>query len=116
MNVNNTPDTMTSPAQVLKALRRHNICNEFRFEGTALSIHDERFFGVQDVEIVRTYRFEGVSNPADEEVIYVLRGNDGTMGYLHTAYGIYADQSEAFANFLRQIPVAGHESALQFEL
>jgi hypothetical protein len=116
MNVNNTPDTMTSPAQVLKALRRNNICNEFRFDGTGLSIDDERYFGSQDVSIVRTYRFEGISNPDDEEVIYVLQANDGTMGYLHTAYGTYADQSDVFATFLRQIPEMAHESALQFEL
>lgn len=46
----------------------------------------------QQFDIVTHYRFEGATNPADEEVIYVIESKDGSMkGTLFSAYGIYSE-------------------------
>src|SRR3712207_3135745 len=43
-------------------------------------------------EIVEHYRFEGETNPADEEVVYAIAAKDGSMkGVLVNAFGTYDD-------------------------
>ncbi|HFA49208.1 MAG TPA: phosphoribosylpyrophosphate synthetase [Bacteroidetes bacterium] len=45
----------------------------------------------QDFEIKETYRFEGMSDPSDNSVIYVIESKDGIKGTLIDAYGVYAE-------------------------
>ncbi len=43
-------------------------------------------------EITETYRFEGETNPSDEDVVYAIESKDEkTKGVLTSAFGIYAD-------------------------
>ncbi len=43
-------------------------------------------------EITETYRFEGDTNPSDEDVVYAIAAKDGSYkGVLSSAYGMYAD-------------------------
>ena len=45
-----------------------------------------------DFEITEVYRFEGDTNPSDEDVVYAVESKDGkTKGVLTEAYGMYAD-------------------------
>lgn len=44
-----------------------------------------------DFTIVKTYRFEGMSNPGDNSVLYAVETKDGHQGSLVDAYGAYAD-------------------------
>lgn len=43
-------------------------------------------------EITEVHRFEGDTNPSDEEVIYAVEAKEGGLkGVLHSAFGTYAD-------------------------
>ena len=45
-----------------------------------------------EFEIVEHYRFEGETNPGDEEVVYAIAAKDGSMkGVLVNAFGTYDD-------------------------
>ena len=45
-----------------------------------------------EFEITETYRFEGESNPSDEDVVYAIESKDKNLkGVLTSAYGMYAD-------------------------
>lgn len=45
-----------------------------------------------EFEITEVYRFEGETNPSDEEVVYAVESKDGKMkGAFVSAYGTYAD-------------------------
>jgi hypothetical protein len=45
-----------------------------------------------DFEIVEAYRFEGDSNPDDEDVVYAVESKDGKIkGVITSAFGPYAD-------------------------
>lgn len=45
-----------------------------------------------DFEIVEVYRFEGNTNPGDEDVVYAIEAKDGEIkGTMNSAYGMYAD-------------------------
>ena len=44
-------------------------------------------WNAEELEVVKFYRFEGVSDPADNTILYVLECNDGNKGLLVDAYG-----------------------------
>lgn len=45
-----------------------------------------------DFEIMEVHRFEGETNPSDEEVVYAVESKDGKMkGTFVSAFGLYAD-------------------------
>ena len=48
-------------------------------------------FKPTEFTIVHTYRFEGMTNPSDNSVLYAIEASDGTKGILIDAYGVYAD-------------------------
>lgn len=49
-----------------------------------------------EFEIVEVYRFEGNSNPADEDVVYAIESKDGSIkGVISSAFGLYADDASA---------------------
>lgn len=42
--------------------------------------------------ITASYRFEGDTNPSDEDIVYAIESTDGSIrGILTAAYGTYAD-------------------------
>lgn len=45
-----------------------------------------------DFEITEFYRFEGESDPGDEEIVYAIESAGGVKGILVNAYGVYADE------------------------
>ena len=60
-------------------------------EGTELqSLRTEKIYKPEDVRIVNFYRFEGVSDPDDMSILYVIETNDGVKGTLVDAFGTYA--------------------------
>lgn len=43
-------------------------------------------------EITAYYRFEGMTNPDDSSILYVIESKDGKMkGTMISAYGVYSD-------------------------
>jgi len=47
-----------------------------------------------EFEIVEVYRFEGDSNPEDEDVVYAVQSRNGDIkGVVTSAYGHYADDA-----------------------
>lgn len=46
-------------------------------------------FYPKDFKIVEAYRFEGMSNPDDNSVVYGIEAADGSKGVLVDAYGAY---------------------------
>lgn len=45
-----------------------------------------------EFEITEVFRFEGDTNPSDEDAVYAVESKDGTIkGTITSAYGMYAD-------------------------
>lgn len=55
-----------------------------------------------DVEVIGLHRYEGETNPSDEEVVLVLRCPEGHRGWSLVAYGMSAPPEVAEA--LRTMP------------
>ena len=49
-----------------------------------------------EFEITEVYRFEGETNPSDDDVVYAVESKDGKVkGVVSSAFGMYADQVSA---------------------
>jgi hypothetical protein len=115
----NIPDTMpTSSSLALERLREKKMDNEFRWTPKGFAAPNGKAYRPEELEIVRTLRFEGASDPSDMEILYILKADDGFMGYSLDAYGAYSshDNEVGYDNFIRQIPQAGHKEQLLFTL
>jgi hypothetical protein len=110
-------DEMNTLSQILNKFSVKGYDNEFRWTPEGFTFNDKAY-QPDDLTIVKTYRFEGVSNPSDMSILYLIKANDGLMGYSLDAYGVYSnhDDEEGYDNFVRQIPVKDYDEQLLFEL
>ncbi|UEG49185.1 phosphoribosylpyrophosphate synthetase [Ferruginibacter lapsinanis] len=45
-----------------------------------------------EFEITEVYRFEGETNPSDEDIVYAVEAKEGNIkGVITSAFGMYAD-------------------------
>ncbi len=70
--------------------------NKLRLEGYTIDLNLEgdrmvRHPGVDELEIMKVYRYEGDSDPADEATVFAIQSTGGMKGILVTGDGIYAD-------------------------
>lgn len=112
----NKPNEMTSLSSVLEKLRLKKIDNEFKLTDNGFTVNDSKHYAPEDLKIVKVFRFEGDSDPADESVIYIIKANDGLIGYSMDAYGMNSDKDLEYDNFMRKIPVEDREDQLLFEI
>lgn len=82
-------DTVT---EALNDLRNRGFVLDFNLEENAVICQGENLrLQPSEFHIREVYRFEGNSNPSDEEVVYAIESNDGQKGVLVSAFGTYAE-------------------------
>jgi hypothetical protein len=107
---------MTTVSSVLEKLRVKKFDNEFKMTPEGFTPGNNKYYQPEDLKIIRTYRFEGESDPGDNAIIYLLEANDGMIGYSLDAYGVYSDhEDDGYDNFIRKIPVDEREEQQIFE-
>ena len=82
---------MTSESGVIDRLERDGFTEQFTVKDGALHSRGGATFAPRDVTIREFGRYEGVSNPSDESVVYAIESRDGVRGTLVDAFGAYAD-------------------------
>ncbi|RYF97921.1 MAG: hypothetical protein EOO02_19975 [Chitinophagaceae bacterium] len=109
---------MTTVTSVLEKLRLKKMDNEFRLVDGKFQAGRGKSYGSDELTIIKTFRFEGESDPSDSSIIYIIEANDGLIGYSMDAYGVYSnhDEEEGYDNFIRQIQVENRDEQLIFEI
>jgi hypothetical protein len=91
----NTPmfvyDTVSG---AISSLKNRGFTTDFNLSENCI-ICDKKRFDPKDFSIVEVYRFEGISDPADEAVVYAIESVSGLKGVLVSGYGPTADQMSA---------------------
>jgi hypothetical protein len=88
----NEPDTLV---ETLEQLKNEGFTYDFNLTAHALEVHNDE--GVQltlspdDFNIVKIFRFEGMTNPSDESILYAIESSTGLKGTMLSSYGMYAD-------------------------
>ena len=109
---------MTTVTSVLEKLRMKKMDNEFRLVDGKFQAGRGKDYSADELTIIKTFRFEGESDPSDSSIIYIIEANDGLIGYSMDAYGVYSnhDEEEGYDNFIRKIKVENRDEQLIFEI
>ena len=82
----------TTLSEAINDLKKRGYKEDFNLRPTclecaslSLEIHPEDFV------VDEFHRFEGMSNPDDNSIIFAISSKDGTKGTLVDAYGVYAE-------------------------
>lgn len=84
---------MRSLSQSLNAFLQKGYTVNFKAteKDTLQAVETSREYRSEDLKLVNFYRFEGISDPADSTILYLIETRDGDKGTLVDAYGAYAD-------------------------
>lgn len=103
---------MNTLSQILEKLRKKGLDNELRMSdhGKMQSETLNKIYNPEDLTIVKTYRFEGLSDPGDNSVLYLLEDSDKKLSYILDAYGTYSNNiGPSFDDFLKRVNVADRD-------
>ena len=96
--------TYRTLAEAVDGLTRRGFSAIFRVDNGRFRVagRDETF-RPQDLTIHEFYRFEGVSDPDDMEIVYAISSASGVRGTLTDAFGVYSDPAKSAA--LEGVPI-----------
>ncbi len=88
------PTERATVVETLNALKEQGFTYDFNLKENELHSSEGGIcLSPKDFEIVKVYRFEGMSDPGDMSVIYAIEAKDhGIKGSFFNAYGTYSDE------------------------
>lgn len=99
---------MRDLTQYLNKLLQEGYDKNFKAEEDGLCcLETSKVYKPQDIHIVNFYRFEGISDPADNSILYAIEATDGVKGTLIDAYGAYSDAN--VEKFMKQVKIEERE-------
>ena len=109
---------MNTLSDVLERLRVKKIDNEFRWTPEGFTAGKGKVYTPDQLTIIKTFRFEGESDPSDMEILYLIEADDGLIGYSIDSYGMYSshEDEQGYDNFIRQVPVKDRDEQLIFQI
>lgn len=112
------PGDMNTLSQILEKLRKKGRDNELQMtdHGKMQAKSLDKIYCPEDLTIIKTYRFEGMSDPGDNSVLYIIEDKEQNIGYIADSYGAYSDyDGPAFADFLKKINTADRDEQELFQ-
>lgn len=104
----NNEDNMTTLSQVMAKMAKRGITKEYRMNEQCEMKFDnsEKNYRPEELTIIKSYRFEGDSNPDDNAVLYIVSDQEKNIGMILDSYGADSNYpGEEFDAFMRDIPV-----------
>jgi len=101
------PHDMTTLSQVIGKLHSKGYDNELKMHGSGQMKNPTsgKIYNPADLILIKTYRFEGDSDPADSSALFLFEDKDGEKSYVMDIYGAASDhEEEGFDEFLKQVP------------
>lgn len=95
---------MSTLSTVMQYLHEKGFDNEFTITGDGQVRLKDRLYEPGEVKLIRTFRFEGESDPSEQSILYLIEAGDGTIGYNVDAYGMYSDHlNDSYARFIHDL-------------
>lgn len=78
-------------SEAIEGLKKQGYTYDFNLEEKQICCQElDRNFSPREFKVVESFRFEGMSDPDDSSVLYVIETTTGEKGILIDAYGAYA--------------------------
>lgn len=91
-----SPKNYHNLLEAVNGLRSRGYSYDFNYEDACLFCDKiSEKFKAGDLMITEYYRFEGMSDPEDNSVIYAIESNTGLKGIIIDAYGAYSDEHKS---------------------
>lgn len=86
-------NTYSSLSVAIEDLQKKGYDTDFNLVDEGIeSKHMKRTWSAEQIEVENAFRFEGMTNPGDNSVLYIINTHDGIKGLLVDAYGAYSGQ------------------------
>ncbi|MEH6408836.1 MAG: phosphoribosylpyrophosphate synthetase [Leeuwenhoekiella sp.] len=86
-------NTYSSLSVAIEDLQKKGYDTDFNLVDEGIeSKHHKKTWPAEKIEVESAFRFEGMTDPGDNSVLYVINTHDGTKGLLVDAYGAYSGQ------------------------
>lgn len=96
------PHRLTPISEITDKLFLEGFTEEFIMTPQGLkSKSTQEIFKNNDIKIVKHYRYEGTTDPADMSIVYAIKTNNGLRGSIVAGYGPNADSP--FAEFMTKV-------------
>jgi hypothetical protein len=101
------PHEPTPLSEVLSMLREKGFTEDFIMEDKGIKNKNTgHSYKPEELTIMKVYRFEGESDPADMSVVYAMQSNSGDKGIFLDAFGTYADyDGQKAAEFMKKVKI-----------
>lgn len=101
------PHPMRTLSQVMETLKERGHDTEILFKDNVMrNEKTQEVYRPEDLTIIRTYRFEGDTNPTDNAILYLVEDQHQQTAYIIDAYGSVAnDDDVTYTEFIKKIPV-----------
>ena len=105
MKTQNHSKNYDTLSEAMNALKETGFTYEFDFNENTLFSHylAGRNFRSDELKVVQIHRFEGISNPDDNSILYAIESSDGVKGLVVDAYGMYADTQKT--EFMKDVEI-----------
>lgn len=98
------PHTMKTMSGVIDSLKKKGIVTELEYESPGILKGFGKKYQAKDLSLIKTYRFEGISNPDDNSALYLFEDQEGNKGFITDVYGSESNLDASFSEFLRKTP------------
>ncbi|GAB3730394.1 phosphoribosylpyrophosphate synthetase [Spirosoma lituiforme] len=92
--------------EAIEGLRQQGFTQDYNLKPDHLHCQPDNIeLRPADFDVVDVYRFEGMTDPGDESVLYAIEAKNGNKGVLVDAYGAYSESiSTEMAKKLKYTP------------
>lgn len=100
----NSPKNYKNLLEAVDSLQKRGFIYNFHYKDSCLQCGEiNEKLKANDLLIAEYYRFEGISDPEDNSVIYAIESKQGHKGIVIDAYGAYSD--EDITEFLKEVKI-----------
>ncbi|WP_026450732.1 hypothetical protein [Aequorivita capsosiphonis] len=95
-------NSYTSLSVAIQDLQDQGFTEDFNLVGEGIESKSlKKQWKAGELDVVKFYRFEGMTNPGDNTILYLIETKDGLKGLLVDAYG--ADQGEISPEMIQKL-------------
>ena len=102
VNENNSQPYMKSLSTCLNKMIADGYEDDYKVTERGLeSLKKGVVYKPEQVQVINFFRFEGMSDPDDNAILYVIETDDGGKGTLIDGYGVYSEAK--IAAFMKEV-------------